>query len=159
MKSAKPTPITSAQNSTQSSRTMSSFDIKSAKPTPSTSAQNSPMSLARICRSPTVNHPDAGARSRFLSMLSFNGNCGETPDATRNPEEPIPPDIRSSSSHVFTIHESTNLRIIFTKISLFCFFTRKEFCIEIKIKVHIFWEGHKILRNLPLTFDYTTYSQ
>ena len=22
-----------------------------------------------------------------------------------------------------------------------------------KIKVHIFWEGHKILRNLPLTFD------
>ena len=57
MKSAKPTPITSAQNSTQSSRTMSSFDVKSGKPTPSTSAQNSPMSLARICRSPTVNHP------------------------------------------------------------------------------------------------------
>ena len=27
------------------------------------------------------------------------------------------------------------------------------------IKVHIFWEGHKILRNLPLTFDYSTYSQ
>ena len=26
-------------------------------------------------------------------------------------------------------------------------------------KVHIFWEGHKILRNLPLTFDYSTYSQ
>ena len=25
-------------------------------------------------------------------------------------------------------------------------------------KVHIFWEGHKILRNLPLTFDYSTYS-
>ena len=23
-------------------------------------------------------------------------------------------------------------------------------------KVHIFWEGHKILRNLPLTFDYST---
>ena len=21
-------------------------------------------------------------------------------------------------------------------------------------KVHIFWEGHKILRNLPLTFDW-----
>ena len=21
-------------------------------------------------------------------------------------------------------------------------------------KVHIFWEGHKILRNLPLTFDF-----
>ena len=26
-------------------------------------------------------------------------------------------------------------------------------------KVHIFWEGHKILRNLHLTFDYSTYSQ
>ena len=26
-------------------------------------------------------------------------------------------------------------------------------------KVHIFWEGHKILRNLPLTFDCSTYSQ
>ena len=26
-------------------------------------------------------------------------------------------------------------------------------------KVHIFWEGHKILRNLSLTFDYSTYSQ
>ena len=27
------------------------------------------------------------------------------------------------------------------------------------IKVHIFWEGHKILWNLPLTFDCSTYSQ
>ena len=26
-------------------------------------------------------------------------------------------------------------------------------------KVHIFREGHKILRNLRLTFDYSTYSQ
>ena len=26
-------------------------------------------------------------------------------------------------------------------------------------KVHIFWEGHKILRNLPLTFNCSTYSQ
>ena len=26
-------------------------------------------------------------------------------------------------------------------------------------KVHIFWEGHKILRNHHLTFDYSTYSQ
>ena len=26
-------------------------------------------------------------------------------------------------------------------------------------KVHIFWEGHKTLRNLPLTFDYSTYHQ
>ena len=28
-----------------------------------------------------------------------------------------------------------------------------------KSKVHIFWEGHKILRNLHLTFNYSTYSQ
>ena len=26
-------------------------------------------------------------------------------------------------------------------------------------KVRIFREGHKLLRNLPLTFDYSTYSQ
>ena len=26
-------------------------------------------------------------------------------------------------------------------------------------KVHIFWEGHKILRNLHLTFNYSIYSQ
>ena len=26
-------------------------------------------------------------------------------------------------------------------------------------KVHIFWEGHKILRNLHLTYDNSTYSQ
>ena len=28
-----------------------------------------------------------------------------------------------------------------------------------KAKVHIFWEGHKILRNLHLKFDYSTHSQ
>ena len=27
------------------------------------------------------------------------------------------------------------------------------------VKVHIFWEGHKILRNLPHTFDYLQYIQ
>ena len=27
------------------------------------------------------------------------------------------------------------------------------------VKVHIFWEGHKILQNLHLNFDYSTYSQ
>ena len=26
-------------------------------------------------------------------------------------------------------------------------------------KIHIFWEGHKILWNLTLTFDYSTYRQ
>ena len=25
------------------------------------------------------------------------------------------------------------------------------------VKVHIFWEGHKILRNFPLIFDYSTH--
>ena len=29
----------------------------------------------------------------------------------------------------------------------------------ILFKVNIFWEGHKILRNLPLTFDRSTYNQ
>ena len=32
----------------------------------------------------------------------------------------------------------------------------KKFVLD---KVHIFWEGHKILRNIPLTFDRSTYSQ
>ena len=27
------------------------------------------------------------------------------------------------------------------------------FTSRLRLKVHIFWEGHKILRNLPLTFD------
>ena len=31
--------------------------------------------------------------------------------------------------------------------------------IEVPGKVHIFWEGHEILRNLYLSFDYSTYSQ
>ena len=31
-------------------------------------------------------------------------------------------------------------------------------CFDV-FKVHIFWEGRKILRNPPLTFDYSTYSQ
>ena len=30
---------------------------------------------------------------------------------------------------------------------------RKRLWILVPFKVHIFWEGHKILRNLPLTFD------
>ena len=30
--------------------------------------------------------------------------------------------------------------------------------IIMNIKVHIFWEGHKILRNLPLTFDSTVHT-
>ena len=30
-------------------------------------------------------------------------------------------------------------------------------CNNMNFKVHIFWEGHKILQNLPLTFDYSTY--
>ena len=34
-----------------------------------------------------------------------------------------------------------------------------SFCDHGFIKVHIFREGQKILRNLPLTFDYSSYSQ
>ena len=39
---------------------------------------------------------------------------------------------------------------------ILCLFLPKTFP---DFKVHIFWEGHKILQNLPLTFDYSTYSQ
>ena len=36
----------------------------------------------------------------------------------------------------------------------------EQYCSRMIVsKVQIFWEGHKILRNLPLTFDYSTYSQ
>ena len=45
---------------------------------------------------------DAGLKSRFLNMLSFNGGVGGTPDATRNPEEPIPPDISLCLDHLWT---------------------------------------------------------
>ena len=40
-----------------------------------------------------------------------------------------------------------------SEVKLLRFFLSKSF------KVHIFWEGHKILKNLHLTFDYSTYSQ
>ena len=38
-------------------------------------------------------------------------------------------------------------------------FCRSEMFLAKFCKVHIFWEGHKILRNLHLTFDYSSYSQ
>ena len=49
----------------------------------------------------------------------------------------------------------------------FCYFNFKSCLLTVYIfsdfllvgKVHIFWEGHTILRNLHLTFDYSTYSQ
>ena len=40
--------------------------------------------------------------------------------------------LRSSSSHVFTNSETTDLRIFFTKFSLFCFSIRQKLSIEIK---------------------------
>ena len=40
-----------------------------------------------------------------------------------------------------------------------CHMSTHKIWIQIHSKVHIFWEGHKILRNLHLTFDYSTYSQ
>ena len=33
-------------------------------------------------------------------------------------------------------------------------FDNKSLCVECSIKVHIYWEDHKILRNLHLTFDW-----
>jgi hypothetical protein len=46
------------------------------------------------------------------------------------------------------------------KVKVFRFSERPILNLEKKIvKVHIFWEGHKSLWNLPLTFDYSTYSQ
>ena len=39
------------------------------------------------------------------------------------------------------------LCIGFSSSGLFCLAS------SLRFKVHIFWEGHKILRNLPLTFD------
>ena len=45
------------------------------------------------------------------------------------------------------------------KVRFICSILMKKFEIRPWDKVHIFWEGHKILRNLHLTFDYSTYSQ
>ena len=69
------------------------------------------------------------------------------------------------SSHVFTNSEfSYYYKYLNIEISIFKIFTNSKFwekkigifrfvktCDEL-IKVHIFWEGHKILRNLYLTF-------
>ena len=80
-------------------------------------------------------------------MLSFSGNCVGTPDATRNPEEPIPPDIRSNSSHVFTIHETTNLQI-FSRIFLcFAFLQESSFVLISKMPIQLF------IRYLSRFFD------
>ena len=38
---------------------------------------------------------------------------------------------RSNSSHIFTIHETTNIRKKITKISLVCFSAMKKFCTDI----------------------------
>ena len=52
----------------------------------------------------------------------------------------------------------TSLDILFYKVNecllLVCLFQH----IVVLIKVHIFWEGYKILRNLHLTFDCSTHS-
>ena len=51
-----------------------------------------------------------------------------------------------SKIFVGTWHEQLSYNI--------CYLFTKFVC-----KVHIFWEGHKIFRNLHFTFDYSTYSQ
>lgn len=85
------------QTPEQSKSILSSFDLKSGRPSPTT-AGNSPrhQSFARMCRSPSLSQTDL--KSRFLSMLSFNG----TQDITRNPEEPLPPDISLCLDHLWT---------------------------------------------------------
>ena len=89
-----------SQPTTPGSQSFSSFEVKSGKPTPNTttSNQNSAHSsaLAKITRTPSLNQADF--QSRFLSMVSFSG----TPDATRNPEEPLPPDISLCLDHLWT---------------------------------------------------------
>ena len=39
------------------------------------------------------------------------------------------------------------------------FLSLKRNILSVLNEVHIFWEGHKILRNLPLTLDYSTSGQ
>ena len=44
------------------------------------------------------------------------------------------------------------LKFIYSeKATIFCEISTAD----LTVKVHIFWEGHKILQNLPLTFDYS----
>ena len=94
MKSGKPTPNASISQP-------SSFDVKSGKPTPNTSLSNpsspstSATTLAKICRSPSMIHHDAKSRI-FASpppTTSAPGSSDSLSVTTRNPEEPLPPDI------------------------------------------------------------------
>ena len=48
-----------------------------------------------------------------------------------------------------------NVILAFKAPNIFWFSVRSSH----SVKAHIFWEGHKFFRNLPLTLDYSTYSQ
>ena len=50
---------------------------------------------------------------------------------------------------------------LYTRVFLtsFFFLFLSTFKLEIYAKVHIFWEGHKILRNIHLTFDWHNLGQ
>ena len=62
------------------------------------------------------------------------------------------PSINNVSNFSGFLTSPSPLSAIFSKVRL-CFSESPNF------KVHIIWEGHKILRNLHLTFDYSTKSK
>ena len=81
MKSGKPTPNVSSTNI--------SINPRSGKPTPNNS-------FAKLCRSPAAGV--SSSRSRlFMSSMMFDGL-----EESRNPEEPLPPDISLCLEHLWT---------------------------------------------------------
>ena len=65
--------------------------------------------------------------------------------------------IRRSSTLIYDVKEGLPINQFFWIFWKNCLVRRLKVTDFFKrnwsIKVHIFWEGHKILRNLPLTFD------
>ena len=56
------------------------------------------------------------------------------------------------------IYWTWRIQVNFVKKQLVSYIKKFKFLTK-RNKVHLFWEGHKILRNLHLTFDYGTYLQ
>ena len=61
--------------------------------------------------------------------------------------------VRQAKAVVIWQYGLSNLQERDTKLSKNKNAQKKSFYF---VKVHIFWEGHKILQNLYLTFDYST---
>ncbi len=90
---------------------MSSFEMRSsARPSPSANSPSGHHSFARMCRSPSLNQ--TGQKSRYLSM-SLNDV-----EATRNPEDPLPPDISLCLEHVWTEPHSSKASVKASKVFL-----------------------------------------